>query len=94
MAAGTTTSLKLDEETKARLQKLGQMRRRSPHWLMRQAIEEFLGREEAREQLRRDALAAWSEYQTDGLHLTGDEVDAWLARLETGEDAPPPSPHR
>jgi predicted transcriptional regulator len=88
-----TTSLKLDAEIKARLLRLAETRRRSAHWLMREAIEQYVEREERREQLRQDALAAWTEYQATGQHVTGDEADAWLARLETGEDAEPPSPH-
>ncbi len=36
--------------------------------------------------------AAWFEYQTTGHHVTAEEADAWLARLEAGEDAEPPSP--
>ena len=39
-------------------------------------------REEKREQLRQDALAAWAGYQTTGLHLTAEDADAWLAKLE------------
>jgi hypothetical protein len=37
-------------------------------------------REEQREKLRPDALTAWTDYQTTGLHLTAEEADAWLAR--------------
>jgi predicted transcriptional regulator len=88
-----TTSLKLDPGTKARLQKLANARRRSSHWLMREAIEQYVDREERREQFRQDALAAWAEYQATGLHVTGEEADAWLARLEAGEDAEPPECH-
>jgi predicted transcriptional regulator len=47
-----------------------------------------------REQVRKDALAAWAEYRATGLHVTAEEVDAWLAQLEAGEDAEPPTPHR
>jgi len=93
MATLPTTSLKLDAETKARLQKLAQARRRSSHWLMREAIEQYVEREERREQFRQDALAAWAEYQATGLHVTAEEADAWLARLEAGEDAEPPECH-
>jgi predicted transcriptional regulator len=88
-----TTSLKLDATIKHRLQRLAELRRRSSHWLMREAIEQYLEREERREQLRQDALAAWTEYQATGLHVTAEEADAWLARLEAGEDLEPPSPH-
>jgi hypothetical protein len=45
------------------------------------------------EQLRRDGLVAWAEYQATGQHVTGDEADTWLSRLEAGEDLEPPSPH-
>jgi predicted transcriptional regulator len=89
----STTSLKLDPKTKARLQKLAQARRRSSHWLMREAVEQYVEREERREQVRRDALAAWSEYQATGRHVSRKEADAWLRRLEAGEDVEPPEPH-
>ena len=89
----STTSLKLDEATKARVQQLAAARRRSPHWVMREAIEQYLGREEKQEKLRQDALAAWSHYQATGLHLSGEEADAWLAKLEAGDDLAPPECH-
>lgn len=45
------------------------------------------------EKQRQDALDAWAEFQATGLHVTAAEADAWLARLEAGEDAEPPVPH-
>jgi predicted transcriptional regulator len=93
MPTPPTTSLKLDAEIKARLQRLAETRRRSTHCLMREAIEQYVEREECREGLRRDALAAWTDYQATGHHVTAEEADAWLARLEAGEDAEPPSAH-
>jgi hypothetical protein len=30
---------------------------------------------------------AWAEYQETGLHVTGEAADAWLAKLEAGEEA-------
>lgn len=88
-----TTSLKLDAETKARLRRLAESRRRSAHWLIREAIAQYVDREESRERLRQDALGAWAEYQATGRHVTMEEADAWLARLEAGEDVEPPAPH-
>lgn len=90
MPKPSTTSLKLDRSVKQRVQRLAAARRRSPHWLMREAIEEYVEREEKREQFRQDALAAWDHYQTTGLHLTAEEADAWLAKLEAGKDTAPP----
>ena len=34
-----------------------------------------MDREEKRQELRRDVLAAWADYQTTGLHLTSEEAD-------------------
>ena len=93
MAISSTTSLKLESELKERVQRLAAARRRSPHWVMREAVEQYVGREEKREQLRQDALAAWNHYQTTGLHATAEEADAWLAKLEAGEDDEAPECH-
>jgi predicted transcriptional regulator len=37
--------------------------------------------------------AAWAAYQADGLHVTADEADTWLKKLEAGEDVEPPECH-
>jgi len=46
------------------------------------------------ERLIHDVLAAWEHYQNTGLHLTGDETDAWLAKLEAGRRIAQPKCHR
>jgi predicted transcriptional regulator len=93
MASSSTTSLKIDNELKERIQRLAAARRRSPHWVMREAVEQYVGREEQREKLRQDALAAWNHYEATGLHATAEEADAWLAKLEAGKDAKAPECH-
>jgi predicted transcriptional regulator len=93
MPKPSTTSLKLDVETKQRVQQLASARRRTPHWVMREAIEQYVEREEKREKFRQDALAAWAHYQTTGLHATAEEADTWLAKLEAGKGAAPPKCH-
>jgi len=93
MAALSTTTLKLDRSIKERIGRLASTRRRTPHWLMREAVEQYVEREEQREQLRQDALAAWAEYESTGLHLTAEEADAWLAKLEAGKRAAIPKCH-
>lgn len=89
----TTTSLKLDAGIKDRLQRLAGVRDRKAHYLMREAIVQYVEREEKREQSRQGALAAWRDYQASGRHVTADEADAWLARLEAGEDVDAPECH-
>jgi len=93
MATTSTTSLKLDAEMKERVQRLASAQRRTAHWVMREAIEQYVERQEKREQFLRDGLAAWEDYRATGLHLTEEEVDDWLAKLEAGEDAELPECH-
>ena len=93
MVKPSTTSLKLDSAMKERVHRLAAARRRSPHWVMLEAVEQYVEREEKREQFRQDALAAWADYQTTGLHVTAKEADAWLAKLEAGKHAVIPKCH-
>jgi predicted transcriptional regulator len=57
---------------------------RTSHSLIREAITQYVEREEKRESFRQDTLKAWDEYRTTGLHVSADEGDAWLAQLEQG----------
>ena len=93
MPTTSTTSLKLDPEIKDRIQRLAAARRRSAHWVMREAVEQYVEREEKRQQFHQDALAAWADYQATGLHVTAAEADRWLAKLGAGEEAAPPECH-
>jgi predicted transcriptional regulator len=93
MASLSTTSLKLDSAMKERVRRLALTRRRPAHWIMREAVEQYVEREEQRERMRQDALAAWDGYRTTGLHVTAGEADAWLAKLEAGKDAVVPKCH-
>ena len=91
--ATTPVSVRLDEPLKARVRSLADQRRRPVHWLMREAIEQYVAREEQREAFRQEALDAWEHFQSTGLHVTGAEADAWLAELEAGKDVEPPRAH-
>jgi predicted transcriptional regulator len=93
MPSASTTSVKLDPETKERVQRLATARRRSSHWIMREAIAEYVSREEKREQLRQETMAAWEEFERTGLHVTAREADEWLSALASGENKLPPKCH-
>ncbi|MCU7850435.1 MAG: CopG family ribbon-helix-helix protein [Candidatus Thiodiazotropha sp. (ex Lucinoma kastoroae)] len=80
-------SVKLDDDLKCRIQHLADARHRSAHWIMCEAIRNYVEREEKRETFKQDALQAWDAYQANGRHLSLEEADAWLAKLEAGEDA-------
>jgi predicted transcriptional regulator len=86
-------AIKLDDDTKARVKRLADARQRTPHWLMREAISQYVEREEKRESFRQDTLKAWEDYRATGLHVTADEADVWLTQLEQGNDIEPPECH-
>lgn len=88
-----STSIKIPGELRERLQNLAEIRQRTPHALMLQAIESFVSREEKREAWRQEGIAAWEEYQRTGLHLTNDEVVDWMDAVIRGEKAPMPKCH-
>jgi len=89
MPSASTTSLKLDPTMKERIQRLAEARRRTSHWIMREAIDEYVSKQEKREQFRLDTLASWEHYETTGLHVTDKEMDQWAAKLKKGIKAPP-----
>ncbi|HEX5337734.1 MAG TPA: CopG family ribbon-helix-helix protein [Gallionella sp.] len=81
MTAVATTrpmAIKIDQQTRDRIKRIADARHRTPHWVMREAINQFVEREEKRETFRQDAISAWNQFQETGLHVTGDEVIAWL----------------
>lgn len=87
------TSIKLDEGLKERVQDLAAARRRSSHWILREAIAQYLDREEARERFKQEALASWTAYKETGRHLTGEEVRDWLNTWGTDDESVVPECH-
>jgi predicted transcriptional regulator len=83
-------AIKIDEDTKLRVKRLAAARQRTPHWLMREAITQYVEREEKRETFRQDALQAWEAFRATGQNVTAARADAWLAQLEQGNDVDPP----
>lgn len=77
----TSQGIKLDDETRARLKALAKKRDRSPHWIMRAAIEDYLDREEAYEREKSEDMARWEHYAATGEAVDGEKVEEWLQDL-------------
>ncbi|MFO0994103.1 MAG: ribbon-helix-helix domain-containing protein [Hyphomicrobiales bacterium] len=78
--ATKAVSIKLDETDQARLASLAQARKRSSHFLMREAIAEYLEREEHRAAFIAEAETAWQHYHTTGEHVnTGRRLHVFRA---------------
>ncbi len=87
------TSVKLDDDLNGRVRQLATLRQRTPHWVMREAIRQYVEREEARESFRQEAMESWAAYQETGQHLTRQEVRDWLNGWGTEAEAEPPECH-
>ena len=87
------TSVKIDDELKSRIQHLAKIRNRSAHWVMREAIRDYVEREEAREKFKQEALASWTAYKETGRHLTDQELRGWLNTWGTDKETELPQCH-
>jgi len=91
--SASPVAIKLDAADRLRLQSLAEIRQRKPHYLMNEAIRQYLDREEEREKFKQHALNSWREYRETGLHLTGDEATQWLQSWGTDNAQIPPECH-
>ena len=84
------TGVKLDETLHARLKALSAAKERTPHWLMKTAIEEYVQREEAYEHEKTEDMERWQRYKLTGYAVPNEDVDAWLATWGTESETPCP----
>jgi predicted transcriptional regulator len=87
-------SIKLDDSMKDRIQALATERQRTPHWIMKEAIRQYVETEEAKASFEKEALQSWQHYQETGLHLKGDEVQDWLKTWGTEAETDAPECHK
>jgi predicted transcriptional regulator len=88
-----STSIKLDPNMKDRVQRVADSMRRTPHWVMKEAVEKYITDAERREAWERESLEALKELDETGLHVTGEEVLAWLETWGTDDEKPAPECH-
>lgn len=88
------TSIKIDDTLKDRVKQLASQRRRSPHWIMLEAIQQYVEREEAHESFKQEAQASWLAFKETGYHLTGQEVSAWLETWGGEDEKAVPECHK
>lgn len=86
-------SVKLDDDLRDRIRSLAESKQRSSHWVMREAIQEYVSREEKRASFDRATEESWRHFEETGLHLTGEEVFAWMDTWGTDEESEPPACH-
>lgn len=58
---------------------MAEKKKRSPHWLMRSAIEDYLQREEQFEKDKAEDMARWENYLITGKAIDHEKVERSLA---------------
>ena len=87
------TSVRLDDDLHHRLKKLASTRQRSASFIMKEALAEYLRKEEAQQSFLQEALDSWEEYQTTGMHVTKAETQDWLKTWGTKNRREAPKCH-
>ena len=76
--SGTTMGVKLDDETRERLKRVAELKQRSAHWLMKEAIRRYLDSEEHFEREKAEDMARYQAYLDTGRHISNDEMMSWM----------------
>ncbi|MBP9727448.1 MAG: CopG family ribbon-helix-helix protein [Gammaproteobacteria bacterium] len=86
-------SLKLNSELKLKIQHVADLKQRSAHWIMCEAIRIYVEQEQAREAFKQEAIDSWAHYQETGLHLSEEEAQKWLSTWGTEAEKEAPECH-
>ena len=84
-------AVKLDPGILERLQALGQAKRRSPHWLVVEAVRIYVEREEKIERARAGTRERLARYDATGAYIGDDDVQAWLRTWGAPNEQRPPT---
>ena len=87
------TSVVLDQGLEKRVNALAKLRERSKGYILRQAVSEYVEQEEKKEAFLNEAYKALQDYEQTGLHVTHDEANEYMTRLENGDEVELPKCH-
>jgi predicted transcriptional regulator len=88
-----SVTIKLHAADRARLATLAAARKRTPHYLMKEAILQYVKKEEARQNFITAAQSSFEHYKQTGLHITLDEFSSWVDHVQRDPAEPVPACH-
>jgi len=88
-----SVTIKLDAADRVRISNLAAARKRTPHYLMKEAILEYVKKEEARQHFIAAAQSSYEHYKQTGLHITLDEFSSWVDQVQHNPAEPVPACH-
>jgi predicted transcriptional regulator len=81
----STQGIKLDDDTKQRLKTLAEKRDRSPHYLMKTAISDYLEREETYEKEKAEDIARWEHFMHTGKSIDNTVMKKLFQDIKQGK---------
>jgi predicted transcriptional regulator len=76
-------AVKLEDELYDRLKALGDTKERTPHWLMKTAIVEYVKREETYEREKREDMERLALYDKTDYGISNEMASKWLESIGT-----------
>jgi predicted transcriptional regulator len=86
-------SVQLETQEKADLEMIARGKDRSVHYLMREAVREYIQEEKAKIAFYERGLSAIADYDATGLHTTFEEMKTWAKDRKQNTSLPVPPCH-
>ena len=86
-------TVKLEHGERQSLKSLAAAKQRTPHFLMKEAIQRYIEDEEAEQAAIQAAAASLAQYKKTGLHTTLEEVKGWAKAVREDRSAKMPECH-
>lgn len=90
----TNMTVKLEASDTERLRSMAIVKKRTPHFLMKEAITTYLEREEIEQKFIARAVESRESFRKTGLHTTHEEFSRWVDELQNNTKAKPPVCHK
>ena len=90
-AANVTVKLELSE--RERIKSIATFRNRTPHFIMKEAIQHYLKHAEAEQNFISAGESSWQDYESTEMHITLGEAKEWAKKRKTDPDATLPACH-
>lgn len=87
----STTTLRLPDEVKERIDRLAAAQGKSAHALMVDTLDESTAAMERRIEFEAEAARRWAEYRRTGEYYAMEDVRSYVLARARGEDPPKPS---
>ena len=86
-------TVKLESSERERIKSIATFRNRTPHFIMKEAIQHYLKHAEAEQNFISAGESSWQDYESTELHITLGEAKEWAKKLKTDRDATLPACH-